>query len=113
MMRWLGEHEVNEVHIEAGAGLGGALMSAGCVDELLVYLAPVLLGDAAAMLRLPLIEHLDAARRFEFTDSLRVGADLRLRARAPVRWQALHSAAPSSEALRVGEEGGSTGGFRG
>ncbi|OZI64822.1 riboflavin biosynthesis protein RibD [Bordetella genomosp. 4] len=92
MMRWLGSHDINEVHVEAGAGLGGALLSAGCVDELLVYLAPVLLGDAAAMLRLPLIEHLEHARRFEFTDTLRLGADLRLRARDAARWQALHHA---------------------
>jgi diaminohydroxyphosphoribosylaminopyrimidine deaminase/5-amino-6-(5-phosphoribosylamino)uracil reductase len=49
----------------------------------------VLLGDAAAMLRLPLIEHLDSARRFEFTDLARIGPDLRLRARDPARWQAL------------------------
>ncbi|WP_028354889.1 MULTISPECIES: bifunctional diaminohydroxyphosphoribosylaminopyrimidine deaminase/5-amino-6-(5-phosphoribosylamino)uracil reductase RibD [Bordetella] len=89
MMRWLGEHEFNEVHVEAGAGLAGALVSAGCVDELLLYLAPVLLGDAAAMLRLPLLEHLEGARRFEFTDTQRIGADLRLRARDPARWQAL------------------------
>ncbi|CAP40948.1 bifunctional diaminohydroxyphosphoribosylaminopyrimidine deaminase/5-amino-6-(5-phosphoribosylamino)uracil reductase RibD [Bordetella petrii] len=93
MMRWLGEHEFNEVHVEAGAGLGGALMSAGCIDELLVYLAPVLLGDAAAMLRLPLIEHLDHARRLEFTDTARIGPDLRLRARDSTRWQALREAA--------------------
>jgi len=93
MMRWLGEHEVNEVHVEAGAGLGGALVSAGCVDELLVYLAPVLLGDAAAMLRLPLIEHLESARRFEFTDTVRIGPDLRLRARDAARWQGLQRAA--------------------
>ncbi|MBO1111283.1 bifunctional diaminohydroxyphosphoribosylaminopyrimidine deaminase/5-amino-6-(5-phosphoribosylamino)uracil reductase RibD [Bordetella petrii] len=93
MMRWLGEHDINEVHVEAGAGLGGALMSAGCVDELLTYLAPVLLGDAAAMLRLPLIEHLDGARRLEFTDVARIGPDLRLRARDPARWRALREAA--------------------
>ncbi|CAM4118189.1 bifunctional diaminohydroxyphosphoribosylaminopyrimidine deaminase/5-amino-6-(5-phosphoribosylamino)uracil reductase RibD [Bordetella tumbae] len=92
MMRWLGSHDINEVHVEAGAGLGGALLSAGCVDELLVYLAPVLLGDAAAMLRLPLLEHLEHARRFEFTDTLRLGTDLRLRARDAARWQALHQA---------------------
>jgi len=93
MMRWLGDNDVNEVHVEAGAGLGGALMSAGCVDELLVYLAPVLLGDAAAMLRLPLVEHLESARRFEFTDTVRIGADLRLRARDAARWQGLQDAA--------------------
>jgi diaminohydroxyphosphoribosylaminopyrimidine deaminase/5-amino-6-(5-phosphoribosylamino)uracil reductase len=89
MMQWLGQHDVNEVHIEAGAGLAGTMLSEGCVDELLVYLAPMLLGDAAAMLRLPLLEHLDHARRFEFADLQRVGSDLRLRARDPVRWQAL------------------------
>lgn len=89
MMRWLGSHDINEVHVEAGAGLGGALLSAGCIDELLVYLAPVLLGDAAAMLHLPLIEHLEHARRFEFTDMVRVGADVRLRARDGNRWNAL------------------------
>ena len=44
---------MNEVHVEAGAGLSGELLLPGCVDELLVYLAPVLLGDAAAMARLP------------------------------------------------------------
>lgn len=92
MMQWLGRHEINEVHVEAGAGLGGALLSAGCIDELLVYLAPVLLGDAAAMLRLPLIEHLEHARRFEFIDTQHVGADLRLRARDSARWQTLRHA---------------------
>lgn len=92
MMHWLGQHDVNEVHVESGAGLGGALLSAGCIDELLVYLAPVLLGDAAAMLRLPLLEHLEHARRFEFADMVRVGADLRLRARDTARWQALYDA---------------------
>jgi diaminohydroxyphosphoribosylaminopyrimidine deaminase/5-amino-6-(5-phosphoribosylamino)uracil reductase len=89
MMRWLGEHETNEVHVEAGAGLSGALLSAGCVDELLAYLAPVLLGDAAGMVQLPMLDHLEAAQRFEFTDVQRLGADVRLRARLQERWQAL------------------------
>jgi diaminohydroxyphosphoribosylaminopyrimidine deaminase/5-amino-6-(5-phosphoribosylamino)uracil reductase len=98
MMRWLGEHEVNEVHVETGAGLSGALLSAGCVDELLAYLAPVLLGDAQGMVRLPALDSLDAAQRFEFIETLPVGADVRLRARMAQRWQALRSgldAAPS------------------
>ncbi|WP_459618689.1 bifunctional diaminohydroxyphosphoribosylaminopyrimidine deaminase/5-amino-6-(5-phosphoribosylamino)uracil reductase RibD [Bordetella sp. 2513F-2] len=89
MMQWLGENDVNEVHVEAGAGLSGALLSADCVDELLVYLAPVLLGDAAGMVRMPMLEHLDAARRFIFDDVARLGPDVRLRARLDARWQAL------------------------
>ncbi|CAM4372737.1 Riboflavin biosynthesis protein RibD [Bordetella pseudohinzii] len=93
MMRWLGEHECNEVHVEAGAGLSGALLAADCVDELLIYLAPVMLGDAAGMVQMPLLEHLDAARRFRFTDLARVGEDVRLQARDPSRWLALLASA--------------------
>jgi len=89
MMTWLGEHDTNEVHVEAGAGLSGALLSAGCVDELLTYLAPVLLGSAAGMVRLPMLDRLEAAQRFEFTELARIGTDVRLRARLGERWQAL------------------------
>jgi len=89
MMRWFAQEQFNEVHVEAGAGLSGALVASGCVDELLLYLAPVLLGDAAGMVRLPMLEHLDAARRYEFIDTARVGADLRLRARVEGTWQQL------------------------
>ena len=89
MMRWMAQEQFNEVHVEAGAGLSGALVSAGCVDELLLYLAPVLLGDAAGMVRLPMLEHLDAARRYEFTDVARVGADLCVRARVAGTWRDL------------------------
>ncbi|MDX3987846.1 MAG: bifunctional diaminohydroxyphosphoribosylaminopyrimidine deaminase/5-amino-6-(5-phosphoribosylamino)uracil reductase RibD [Achromobacter sp.] len=89
MMRWFAQAEFNEVHVEAGAGLSGALVGAGCVDELLLYLAPVLLGDAAGMVRLPMLEHLDAAHRYEFIDSVMVGADLRLRARVQATWREL------------------------
>ena len=89
MMRWFAQEQFNEVHVEAGAGLSGALVASGCVDELLLYLAPVLLGDAAGMVRLPMLEHLDAARRYEFIDTARVGADLRLRARVESAWQQL------------------------
>lgn len=89
VMDWLAKELFNEVHVEAGAGLSGALVASGCVDELLLYLAPVLLGDAAGMVRLPMLEHLDAARRYEFIDTARVGADLRLRARVAGTWQQL------------------------
>ena len=54
MMTALGAEGINEVHVEAGAQLNGALLAAGFVDELLVYLAPCLLGDGArGMFALP------------------------------------------------------------
>ena len=46
MMRTLADFEVNEVLVEAGRTLNGALIAAGLVDELVVYLAPYLIGDA-------------------------------------------------------------------
>src|SRR5690606_19223480 len=45
VLRWLAAHEINEVHVEAGARLSGALLESACVDELLVYMAPLLLGQ--------------------------------------------------------------------
>lgn len=93
MMRWLAAQDCNEVHVEAGAGLSGALLAADCVDELLVYLAPVMLSDAAGMVQMPMLEHLDSARRFRFTDLVRVGEDVRLQARDHARWLALLASA--------------------
>ena len=92
MFRWLGEHDINEVHVEAGEKLNGSLLRENCIDELLSYLAPVLLGDAAGVARLPALESLDDARRFAFTDVLAVGQDVRLRARIDANWQALRNA---------------------
>ena len=78
----LAQREVNEVHVETGATLAGALLKAGLVDELLLYVAPVLLGDTAR----PLFGGLgiaDMAQRLELAtvDARRVGEDLRLRLR--------------------------------
>jgi diaminohydroxyphosphoribosylaminopyrimidine deaminase/5-amino-6-(5-phosphoribosylamino)uracil reductase len=89
MMRWFAAQQFNEVHVEAGAGLSGALVAAGCIDELLVYLAPMLLGDAAGLVKLPLLERLEAAPRYEFIDAERLGADLRVRARVADHWREL------------------------
>lgn len=47
LMMLLGKQQINHVWVEAGAQLAGALLTAGVVDELIVYLAPKLLGDGA------------------------------------------------------------------
>lgn len=89
VMRWLAKQEINEVHVEAGARLNGALWTAGCVDELLIYLAPVFLGGGAPMLNVPSIDGLEQASRLEFIDSCSLGEDLRLRARSVKRWKVI------------------------
>jgi len=89
VMHWLAQDGVNEVHLEAGAGLTGAMIAAGQVDELLLYVAPVLLGDALGMARLPMLEHLEDVQRYAFHDVTMVGDDVRLRARIASTWNAL------------------------
>lgn len=79
----LAELEINEVLVEAGPRLTGALLQAGLVDEWLVYVAPLLLGSHARPLAaLPPITRIAAARRFEMYESTQIGPDLRLRLRA-------------------------------
>ncbi|AWB35189.1 bifunctional diaminohydroxyphosphoribosylaminopyrimidine deaminase/5-amino-6-(5-phosphoribosylamino)uracil reductase RibD [Orrella marina] len=87
VMRWLAKHGFNEVHIEAGARLNGALWRAGRVDELLIYMAPVFLGGGAPMLAIPTIDGLEQASRLTFMDSCQIGEDIRLRARSVDRWE--------------------------
>ena len=73
---------VNELHVEAGPTLCGALFAAGLVDELLLYVAPVLLGDRARpLMALPPLD--DMARRWSLNamDRRMLGEDLRLRLR--------------------------------
>lgn len=89
LMQVLARENLNEIHVEAGATLNGALMRAGCVDELITYLAPTLLGDAAPMVRLPALAQLPENRTFAFTSVETVGEDVRLRARHTGAWRAL------------------------
>ncbi|HEV2702663.1 MAG TPA: bifunctional diaminohydroxyphosphoribosylaminopyrimidine deaminase/5-amino-6-(5-phosphoribosylamino)uracil reductase RibD [Steroidobacteraceae bacterium] len=78
----LGKAGINEVLVEAGATLAGALVDRQCVDELLLYVAPVVLGDRArGLLRLPEPQSLEQARRFEIFETLTLGQDQRLRLR--------------------------------
>jgi len=79
LMRELAALELNEIHGEAGATLNGALLAAGYVDELLLYLAPMVVGNAArGMFDLPALTALDAAVRFEVRECRQVGGDLRV-----------------------------------
>ena len=82
VFRRLAEHEINEVLVEAGAGLSGALIAGGHVDEWLLYIAPKLLGkDAKPLAALKRLTNLKAAPGFSILDCRQVGPDLRLRLR--------------------------------
>ena len=71
--------ECNEVLVEAGAGMNGPLLAAGLIDELIVYMAPNVLGDTArGMFSLPPLIAMDQRREFEITDLRKIGNDLRL-----------------------------------
>jgi diaminohydroxyphosphoribosylaminopyrimidine deaminase / 5-amino-6-(5-phosphoribosylamino)uracil reductase len=81
----LARREVNELHVEAGEKLNASLLRAGLVDELLLYVAPRLLGDGRGIAALGALGTLADSFDFEFVDIERVGADLRLRLRPPGR----------------------------
>jgi diaminohydroxyphosphoribosylaminopyrimidine deaminase/5-amino-6-(5-phosphoribosylamino)uracil reductase len=82
MLRALAQAGMNEVLVEAGATLAGALVEQQCVDELLLYVAPVVLGDRArGLLKMPEPLSLAQARRFEVFETIAVGADQRIRLR--------------------------------
>ncbi|MGN8162843.1 bifunctional diaminohydroxyphosphoribosylaminopyrimidine deaminase/5-amino-6-(5-phosphoribosylamino)uracil reductase RibD [Pantoea vagans] len=79
MMMLLGQRQINSVWVEAGATLAGALLQAGLVDELIVYLAPKLLGhEGRGLCQLPGLSQLADAPAFRFSDVRQVGDDLRL-----------------------------------
>lgn len=81
LMQELGQRQINELHVEAGFKLNGSLIREGCVDELLVYLAPTLLGDAQRMFNLPVLESLEQKKNLAFHEVRQIGADVRILAR--------------------------------
>ncbi len=82
LMEELARRELNEIHVEAGTKLNGSLLQAGVVDELLVYLAPSVIGDSGrGMFHLPELTELSRSTALKIREVERVGEDLRILAR--------------------------------
>ncbi len=81
LMLELGRRGINELHVEAGGKLNGSLVREGCVDELLVYLAPSLIGEGQGMFALPALANLADKQQLTYHEAKLVGGDLRLLAR--------------------------------
>jgi diaminohydroxyphosphoribosylaminopyrimidine deaminase/5-amino-6-(5-phosphoribosylamino)uracil reductase len=81
MLADLADRHVNELHVEAGHKLNGSFWREGRVDELLVYLAPMLLGEGREMAAFGPLPALADASPLQFTAVDRVGPDLRVMAR--------------------------------
>lgn len=82
LMLELGRRGINELHVEAGATLNGALLENDLVDELLLYLAPCLIGDnARGLFDLPPLASLSMKKQLVVREWRTVGKDLRLLAR--------------------------------
>jgi diaminohydroxyphosphoribosylaminopyrimidine deaminase/5-amino-6-(5-phosphoribosylamino)uracil reductase len=82
LMEELARRGLNEIHVEGGTKLNGSLLQAGVVDELLVYLAPSVIGDSGrGMFDLPELSELAQKTALSIQNVGRVGADLRVLAR--------------------------------
>ena len=81
LLRDLAARGVNELHVEAGHRLNGALVRAGLVDEWLLYLAPTLLGPGRGMADMGPLDTLAQGLALQFQDVERLGPDLRVLAR--------------------------------
>ena len=77
----LGQRGINELHIEAGHKLNGSMLREGLVDELLLYMAPKMLGQGLEMAALGPFESLHQVRTWRWLECSMIGEDLRLRAR--------------------------------
>jgi len=81
VMNWLTGLQANEVHVEAGAALCGALLQCKLVDEIVVYVAPHIMGsDARGLFNIPGLEHMVDRVRLDIKDVRSIGKDLRITA---------------------------------
>ncbi len=79
VMTFLGEKEINNVFVEAGASLNGALLEANLVDEWLIYMAPCVLGDKGkGIFVLPELASMQEKKHFQWQNVRYIGQDLRL-----------------------------------
>ncbi len=79
VLRDLADREINEVHVEAGAELAASLLKEDLIDELIVYVAPHLLGaDAKSLFQFTGLDSMEHRPALKFTDVARVGPDVRL-----------------------------------
>jgi diaminohydroxyphosphoribosylaminopyrimidine deaminase / 5-amino-6-(5-phosphoribosylamino)uracil reductase len=81
MLLDLGRREVNELHLEAGSKLNGSFLREGLVNEVLLYLAPCLLGMGARVADFGPLQQLSQGIRLEIVDTRVMGEDLRILAR--------------------------------
>lgn len=81
LMLDLGRLQMNEVHVEAGSQLNGALLQAGLVDDVLLYLAPKLLGPGLGIAHRVALSKLSDGTDMAFQSVEIVGPDLRVVAR--------------------------------
>jgi diaminohydroxyphosphoribosylaminopyrimidine deaminase/5-amino-6-(5-phosphoribosylamino)uracil reductase len=79
VMAELARRECNEIHVECGPTLAGALLQARLMDELVIYMAPLLLGDKArGLFQLPELKRMQDRHELEIADTRAVGRDWRL-----------------------------------
>lgn len=82
----LARRGVNELHVEGGRGLTTAMLRSGLVDEVLLYVAPLLLGGGRGMVDWAPLQQLQDGLKFTWVDTLAVAPDLRLRLRPVDAW---------------------------
>jgi diaminohydroxyphosphoribosylaminopyrimidine deaminase/5-amino-6-(5-phosphoribosylamino)uracil reductase len=85
MLRDLAARGVNELHVEAGHKLNGSLLREGLVDEMLIYMAPMLLGPGLGLAQVGPFETLTQGLKLDFMSVEQLRPDLRIVARVPGR----------------------------
>ena len=81
VMQYLATQQINEVLLETGATLSGAMLRAGLIDEMIIYIAPKLMGDGArGLFKLPGLERMADSIDLDIKDVRKVGKDLRITA---------------------------------